>query len=74
MRVFSCVTLPTELKQQTQSVRDAAQMLIKRSQELSDGAHVLIREAETHLLERQRALRAAMARRAAGTKPPEDRQ
>lgn len=61
--VFSCVTLPSELKQRAQNVRDAAQILIKRSQELSDSSRVLIREAEAHLLERQRALRAAMARR-----------
>ena len=61
--VFSCVQLPSELRQRAQNVRDAAQILIKRSQELSDRSDVLIREAEAHLLERQRALRAAMARR-----------
>ena len=61
--VFSCVTLPSELRQRAQHVRDAAQILIKRSQELSDRSDVLIRDAEAHLLESQRALRAAMARR-----------
>jgi hypothetical protein len=38
--------------------------LIKKSQELSDKADVLIREAEARLFDCQRALRAAMARRA----------
>jgi hypothetical protein len=61
--VFSCLTLPSEIRERTQNVRDAAQILIKRSQELSDRSHVLIREAEANLAERQRALRAAMARR-----------
>jgi hypothetical protein len=37
---------------------------VKRSQQLVDRADVLIREAEAHLLERQQALRAAMAKRA----------
>lgn len=62
--VYGCVQLPSEMRLRTQEVRDAAQLLIKRSQELSDQAHVLIREAEAHLQERQKALRAAMARRA----------
>lgn len=61
--VYSCVTLPSELRQRTQDVRDAAQILIKRSKELSDSSDVLIRKAEAHLLESQRALRAAMAKR-----------
>src|SRR5262245_56289586 len=64
--VFSCVLLPCELRQRAQNVRDAAQIFIKRSQELSDRSDVLIREAEAHLLEQQRALRAAMARRQRG--------
>jgi hypothetical protein len=61
--VFSCVQLPSELRQRAQNVRDAAQILIKRSQERSDSSDVLIREAEVNLAESQRALRAAMARR-----------
>lgn len=64
--VFSCVLLPSELRQRTQHVRDAAQILIKRSQGLYDRSDGLIREAEAHLLESQRALRAAMARRQMG--------
>jgi hypothetical protein len=62
--LFSCITLPSEIRQQTREVRDAAQILIKRSHELSDRSHVLIKEAEVHLFERQQALRAAMAQRA----------
>jgi hypothetical protein len=61
---YSCVTLPSEMKQRTQEVRDAAQLLIKRSQELADQSDVLIREAEALLFERQQALRIAMSRRA----------
>src|SRR5262249_3459495 len=54
--LFGCVLLPSDLRQRTQEVRDAAQILIKRSQQLSDQSHVLIREAEVHLAERQQAL------------------
>lgn len=60
--IFRCVTLPSELRQRTQEVREAAQHLIKRSQALSDKADVVIREAEAHLFERQQGLRAAMAK------------
>lgn len=62
--LFSCVTLPSEIRQKTQEVRDAAQHLIKQAREALDRSDVLIREAEAHLFERQQALRAAMARRA----------
>ena len=64
-QLFSCVTLPSDIRQRTQEVRDAAQALIKRSRELSDRTDVLIREVEAHLFERQQALRAAMRRREA---------
>jgi hypothetical protein len=60
--LFGCVVLPSEIRQRTQEVRDAAQILIKRSKELSDRSHLRIREAEAHFFERQRALRAAMAK------------
>jgi hypothetical protein len=43
-------------------VRDAAQILVKRSRELADRADVLIREAEVHLVVSQQTLRAAMAK------------
>jgi hypothetical protein len=66
--LFSCVTLPSEIRQRTQDVRDAAQRLIKQSQQAMDQSDVLIREAEAHLQERQQALRAAMARRAGNNK------
>ena len=61
----ACVVLPSEIRQRTQEVREAAQILIKRSKELSDRSHLLIREAEANLFGLQRALRAAMAKRAA---------
>ena len=66
--LFSCVTLPSEIRQRTQDVRDAAQSLIKQSQQAVDRSDVLIREAEVHLFERQQALRAAMAKSAASNK------
>ncbi|HKC97628.1 MAG TPA: hypothetical protein VKG20_06305 [Methylomirabilota bacterium] len=62
--VFACAVPPSEIRQRAQEVRDAAQILIKRSKELSDQSYVLIREAEARLFERQQALRAAMASRA----------
>ena len=63
--LFSCVTLPSEIKQRSREVREAAQILIKRSQELSDRSDVLIRQAEARLFAQQRALRVAMSRRPA---------
>jgi hypothetical protein len=59
------VVPPSEIRERAREVRNAAQVLIKHSQELSDRSDVLIREAEAHLFEQQQALRAAMARRAA---------
>ena len=61
--LFGCVTLPSDIQQRTKEVREAAQLLIKRSQQAMDRSDVLIREAEAHLLERQQALQAAMSRR-----------
>lgn len=61
--LFSCVTLPSEIQQRTKEVREAAQILVKRSQQAIDRSDVLIREAEAHLLECQQALRDAMRRR-----------
>ena len=45
------------------AVREAAQCLVKQTQELRDHADVLIREAEAALFESQQALRAAMSKR-----------
>jgi hypothetical protein len=61
----SAVMLPSEIRERTKEVRDAAQILIKQSHQAIDKSDVLIREAEGHLFERQQALRAVMARRAA---------
>ncbi len=61
--LLGCVTLPSEIRQRTREVREASQYLIKKSQELTDRADVLIREAEAHLFQCQQALRAALARR-----------
>jgi len=57
--------LPSEVRRRTQVVREAAQRLVKATQQVSDRSDVLIREAEIALFEKQRALREAMSRRAA---------
>ena len=62
--VFSCALLPSEVRRRAQAVREAAQQLVKQSQQARDRSDVLIREAEALLFERQRALREAMSRRA----------
>ena len=62
--LFGCAMLPADIRIGAQEVREAAQRLVKESHQLRDKADVLIREAETHLVERQRALRTAMAKKA----------
>jgi len=52
--------LPSEIRLRAQAVREAAQRLVKETQQ------VLIREAEAALFEKQRALREAMSKRRAG--------
>ena len=44
--LFTCMTLPSEIRQRTQDVRDAAQRLIKQSQQAMDRSDVLIRDKE----------------------------
>ena len=61
--LFRCAMLPSEVRLRTRAVREAAQRLVKQSQELRDNADVLIREAEAALFESQQALRAAMRKR-----------
>src|SRR5215831_10743669 len=63
--VYGCAMLPAEVRLKAQAVREAAQHLVKESQQLRDRSDVLIREAEAALFERQRALREVMARRTA---------
>jgi len=58
--LFTCVTLPLAIRELTQAVRDATQILITRAHQAAE-ADILIREAEAHFSERQRELRAAMA-------------
>ena len=61
--LLKCVVLPLEMRQATQEVREAVQVLIRRSQQAIESSDVPVREAEAHLVERRLALRAAMARR-----------
>ena len=63
--LFRCAMLPSEVRLRAQAVREAAQHLVKESQQLRDRSDVLIREAEAALLEKQRALREAMSKRIA---------
>jgi hypothetical protein len=61
--LFSCSVLPAEIQRRMQEVREAAQILVKRSQQLVDTSDVLIQEAEAYLFARQHALRVTMSRR-----------
>src|SRR5262245_4576947 len=61
--VYGCARLPNEVRLMAQAVREAAQHLVKQSQQLHDTSDRLIREAEALLFERQRALREVMSRR-----------
>jgi pyridoxal biosynthesis lyase PdxS len=62
--LFGCEMLPSEVQVRTCDVREAAQHLVKASQQLRDESLVLIREAEATLFKCQRALREAMSRKA----------
>src|SRR5215467_3517017 len=63
--LFGCAMLPSEVRLRAQAVREAAQRLVKQSQQACDRSDILIREAEAALFESQRALREAMSRRKA---------
>src|SRR5215475_13224113 len=58
--LYGCVTLPAEIRQRAQEARDAARRLVKESQQLTDHADVLMREAEAAVA----ALRETMQRTA----------
>ena len=60
--LFCCAMLPSEVRTRARAVREAAQRLVKQTQELRDNADVLIREAEAALFESQQALGAAVRR------------
>ena len=62
--LYGCAKLPSEIRLRAHAVREAAQHLVKQSQELRDTSDRLIREAEATLFDRQRALREAMVKRA----------
>jgi hypothetical protein len=61
--LFRCAMLPSEVRRRAQEVREAAQHLMKESQQLRDTSDVRLREAEAALFERQRALREACSPR-----------
>ena len=58
--LYGCAVLPTEILQRAREVRDAARRLVKESQQLTDRADVLMREAEAAVA----ALRETMQRTA----------
>jgi hypothetical protein len=62
--LFRCAMLPSEIRLRVQAVREAAQRLVKETQQLGELSDVQIREAENALFE-QRALREAMSKRTA---------
>jgi hypothetical protein len=57
--------LPSEIRLTAQAVREAAQRLVKETQQLRDTSDVLIREAEATLFKSHCALREAMSKRTA---------
>jgi len=59
---YRCAMLPSEVRLKAKAVREAAQRLVKESEQLRDRSDVLIRAAEVALFERQRVLREAMSR------------
>jgi hypothetical protein len=63
--LFRCAMLPQEVQLRARAVREAAQLLVKRTQEATNNADadILIREAEAALLESRKALHAAMSKR-----------
>jgi len=63
--LFRCAMLPSEVRLRAQAVREAAQHLVKETQQLRDTSDVLIREAEATLFQSQCALREAISKRTA---------
>jgi hypothetical protein len=63
--VYGCVMVPVDVRLIANAVREAAQRLLKQSQQLPDASGRLIRKAEGALFAKQRALREVMLRRTA---------
>jgi len=61
--VYTCAMAPAEIRLRARQVREAAQRLVKQTQQARDRADVLIREAEAALFQSQKNLRAAMVAR-----------
>jgi ribosomal protein S27E len=61
--LYGCAKLPAEVRLRAQALREAAQRLVRQSQELVENADVRIREAETALFLAHHALRAEMRKR-----------
>src|SRR6266566_5079539 len=61
--LYGCAKLPAKCGCGAQALREAAQRLVRQSQELVENADVRIREAETALFLAHHALRAEMRKR-----------
>jgi hypothetical protein len=60
--LYRCTIVPPEVRLRAQAVREAAQRLVKRSEEVAANGE-LIREAEVTLFEAQRLLKTEMSKR-----------
>jgi hypothetical protein len=61
--LYGCAKVPAEVRLRAQALREAAQLLVRQSQELVENADARIREAETALFLAQHALRSEMRKR-----------
>ena len=53
--LYSCGVLPADVRSRAHRLREAAELLVKKSRQLRDEADVLIREAEVAVEENRRA-------------------
>jgi hypothetical protein len=60
--LYSCATLPAEVRRRAHDVREAARSLAKRSYQLRDAADLLVVEAEAALEALRRAMRESPVR------------
>jgi len=61
--LYGCAMLPTAVRRRAQAAREAARSLVKQSDQLSDAADVLLREAEAALHALREAMRQSPIRR-----------
>lgn len=64
VHLYACTTLPARVLQRAQSLRESAQLLVKRSCELSDRTDVLMRHTEEAIQSLRTAMRESQRRSA----------